>query len=409
MKSLPLFSCNKDIFYTLLVIVALFCISLGLEYYKYKKVTAYSLHVSSAKVLKDYKKKGKKYRILKLKSDGYTFFTSYKTALHVSRGDELKVIFYTKGISFYKFLEGFYASCKSLHVKSRAKPNGLVQLVQKQHSDPVARELYSALFFAIPLSNTLRQDIAKWGIAHLVAISGFHLGILSGILFFLLKPIYSFFQDRYFPYRNQTADLSLIVIVFLGSYTYFIGMTPSVIRAFIMSVLGFFLFSQNIKVISFGALFFAICAVLILSPHLLFSIAFWFSVSGVFYIFLFLHHFSNLNNVATFVILHFWIYILMLPVVHYVFDVFSLAQLISPLISMLFILFYPLSLALHVVGFGGVMDSLLSWFFALHVEVYPITTPLWFFVSYLMLSLLSIKLRYIALLLPFVSAILFFI
>ena len=83
----------------------------------------------------------------------------------------------------------------------------------------------------MPISKELREDITKWGIAHLVAISGFHLGILSAILFFLLKPIYTFFQDRYFPYRNRTDDLAFIVFLLLGSYAYFIDMTPSVVRA----------------------------------------------------------------------------------------------------------------------------------------------------------------------------------
>jgi len=108
-----------------------------------------------------------------------------------------------------------------------------------------------------------------------------------------------------------------------------------------MSMIGFFLFSRNIKIISFGTLFFTICIVLILFPHLIFSVAFWFSVSGVFYIFLFLYHFSNLSKISIFILLHFWVFVLMLPVVHFVFDVFSMYQLFSPLVSMVFILFYP--------------------------------------------------------------------
>ena len=409
MKSIPLFTTKKEIFTTLVVIVVLLAISLSYEFYKYKQITTYSLHVTTAKVLSDYQKEGKNYRILKLRSRDFTFYTTYKEALHVKRNDELKVIFYTKGIDFYGYLKGFYASSKSLHVKSRSVKNCLVSFVKNQHKDSVSRELYNALFFAIPLSKDLREDITKWGIAHLVAISGFHLGILSAILFFLLKPIYAFFQDRYFPYRNRTADLALLVFLVLGSYTYFIDMTPSVLRAYAMSMIGFFLFSRNIKIISFGTLFFTICIILILFPHLLFSIAFWFSISGVFYIFLFLYHFSTLSKISIFILLHFWVYILMLPVVHFVFDVFSLYQLFSPFISMVFILFYPLSLLLHVVGLGGVMDSFLVWFFSLHVEIDLVITPMWFFVCYLCLSLLAIRFRLVAFFLPLFALGLFFV
>jgi len=393
---LPLFNTKKEMFYSFLVLVVLLSISLLHEYYKYKQITTYSLHVTSVKVINSYKKSsknGKNYVVLKLKNDDFTFYTTYWKPLRVDRDDKLKVIFYTKNIDFYSFLKGFYAPLKSLHVESRAEKNILVDFVEKQHENLKTRELYNALFFAIPVSKELREDIVKWGIAHLVAISGFHLGLLSGILFFLLKPAYTFFQDRYFPYRNRMADLAFLIFVLLGFYIYFIDMPPSVVRAYIMSLLGFFLYSQNIKIISFGTLLFTVATVAILFPSLIFSIAFWFSVSGVFYIFLFLYHFSHLSKAAIFILLHFWVYILMTPIVHFVFDVFTLHQLLSPFISMLFILFYPLSLALHVVGFGGVMDSFLLWFFSLHIEVISIKTPLWFFVSFVAFSLLAIRFK----------------
>jgi competence protein ComEC len=393
MQSLPLFTNKKELLQTLLVIVVLFITSLSYEFYKYKNITTYSLYKTTAKVLNIYKKDTKDYRVLKLKSDNFIFYTTYKKSLDINRNDEVKVIFYTKGIDFYSYLKGFYAYSKTLHVKKKAEIKSIVKLVEKQHKNNILKELYSALFFATPISKNLREDITVWGIAHLVAISGFHLGILSAILYFLLKPIYRFFQDRYFPYRNRNADLAFIVFLILGYYTYFLGMTPSVLRAFIMSLIGFFLFSHNIKIISFGTLFFTVCIILILFAHLLFSVAFWLSVSGVFYIFLFIYHFSKLNKIVIFILLHFWVYFLMLPIVHFVFDTFSLYQLFSPFISMLFLLFYPLSIFLHIVGLGGLMDSLLVRFLSLHVEVTSLVTPTWFLVSYLVLSLCAIRFR----------------
>ena len=407
MKSVPLFLSKRETISTLLVIVVLFLSSLSYEFYKYKKITTYSLHVANAKVINSYQKANKDYRVLKLKSKDLIFYTTNQKTL--SRGDEVKAIIYTKNINFYSYLKGFYAPLKSLHVKSKAEKNSIVDFVQTQHSSFIAKEIYSALFFSMPISKGLRENITKWGIAHLVAISGFHLGILSAILFFLLKPIYTFFQDRYFPYRNRTADLAFIIFLLLGSYAYFIDMTPSVLRAYIMSLIGFFLFSRNVKIVSFGTLFFTASVVLILFPKLMFSIAFWFSVSGVFFIFLFLYHFSNLSKVSIFILLHFWVYVLMLPVVHFIFEVFSVYQFFSPILSMLFVLFCPLSLALHVVGLGAVMDSFLIWFFSLHVEIDLIVAPLWFFVSYIVLSLLATRFKLLAFFLPLFALSLFFI
>ena len=412
MKSLPLFVTKREIFYTFLAIAVLFGISFFYEFYKYKKVTAYSLHTAIVKVVNQHEKKSKKgktYTVLKLKSEDFTFHTTYWKPLEVERGDTLRVVFHTKQINFFNFLGGFYANTKSLHVKSRAEKSFIVEFIENQHTSELSKELYKALFFAIPISKELRQSVTKWGLAHLVAISGFHLGILSAILFFLLRTPYTLLQDRWFPYRNRNADLALLVFIVLGSYTYLIDMTPSVVRAYTMSLVGFFLFSRNIKIISFGTLFFTIGIVLILFPHLIFSLAFWFSVSGVFYIFLFLYHFSHLSNTAIFILLNFWVYILMTPIIHLFFEVFSFEQLLSPLISMFFILFYPLSLALHVVGLGGVMDGLLTWFFSLHVEVYLIATPLWFFIVYLALSLIAIRFKLLAISLLFIAPVLFLV
>lgn len=403
MTKLPLFTSKKELSYTLLAVVILFCFSLSYEFYKYKKVTTYSLHVTTSKILNMYNKttkKGKIYTVYKLKNSDFTFNTVSWNDLHVKIGDELKVCFFTKNLTFYDYLKGFYATSKFIHVKKKNSINAIVDFVENQHTNKITTELYNALYFAKTISKTLREDIAKWGISHLIAISGFHLGILSSILFFILRPLYTFFQDRYFPYRNRNADLAFLVFILLGVYAYFIDFNPSVLRAYVMSLVAFFLFAHNIKIISFATLFFTMSVVLILSPKLLFSIAFWFSLSGVFYIFLFLHHFSKLNKLSIFIFIHFWVFILMLPIVHFVFDIFSFYQLLSPILSMLFLVFYPLSLVLHVSTFGGVLDSVLVWFLSLHVETFALTTPLWFLCSYVALSLASIKWRFIALLLP---------
>lgn len=403
MTSLPLFNTKKELVFTLLAVVILFLLSLSYEFYKYKQITTYSLHVNTFKVINAYEKTSKNdttYTVLKLKNSDFTFYTTSWRPLHVNIGDTVEVGLFTKTIDFYSYMKGFFANIKFLHVKGKKTTPLLVQYVQNQHTSTIAREFYNAIFFAKNISQDLRLDIVKWGIAHLVAISGFHLGILSSILFFLLKPIYMFFQDKYFPYRNRYADLAFIVFGILGFYAYAIDYNPSVLRAYVMSLVAFFLFAKNIKIISFGTLFFTMSIVLILFPKLVFSIAFWFSLSGVFYIFLFLYHFAHLNKVTIFILLHFWVYALMIPIVHFVFDVFSFSQFFSPFLSMLFLLFYPLSLALHVIGFGGVFDSVLEWFFSLHVEVISLSTPLWFLCVFVVLSLVSIRLKFLSYLLP---------
>ena len=185
------------------------------------------------------------------------------------------------------------------------------------------QELYKTLLFATPISKELREDVQKWGISHLIAISGYNVGVISFLLFFLFKPIYQWFQSRYFPYRNATFDLTLLVIGVLIGYMVVIDFVPSFVRAVVMSCVGFLLFSRGIKLASFELL--ALCVVLILAwmPTLLFSLSLWFSVAGVFYLFLWLHHFSTLPKWKLLIGIDLGIFFLMIPIVHSFFSVLS--------------------------------------------------------------------------------------
>ena len=239
MQKVPLFLTKKERFLTLFVGLVLLCLSFGYEFYKFKNILAYSIYKDTFRVINTYQKvskKGKTYTVLKLKNKNLTLNGIYWEPLHVEKFDEVEAIFYTKNLTFKKYLQGFYAPLKSLHVVNRYKKNKFLLYIENQHKSLRAKELYGALFFGLPLSKELREDIAKWGISHLVAISGFHFGIIGAVLFFLLKPIYSFFQDKFFPYRNRGADLAFLVLFLLGIYGYILNFSPSVLRAFVMSV-----------------------------------------------------------------------------------------------------------------------------------------------------------------------------
>ena len=290
-----------------------------------------------------------------------------------------------------------------------SKLEKLKTYIKNQHKFGDLKEIFQALFFATNISKNTRAKIQKLGISHLVAISGFHLGLISAILYFILSPIYRFFQNRYFPYRNIKADLSFVIFSLLFFYMYIIDFSPSFLRSFVLSIFGFFLFSKNIKILSFATLSISVGFILILFPKLLFSISFWFSVSGVFYIFLFLKHFGNLNKIWIFILLNFWVFALMMPIVHYVFKVFTPLQLFSPFFSMLFVVFYPLELFMHIINHGGFFDIWLEKLLNLQTSFYEVTTPLWFLITYICLSLVSIFNRWLAILVFFFSFAIFFI
>jgi competence protein ComEC len=393
---LSLFSRKRELFALILFLSILFSFNIFLKYKQFQDFKSSKYFKTSAIVLSQYiktTKKGKKYTVLKLKTDNSLKFygISWQKNLKNMQSDRIKLKINTKKISFYRYLKGFFAPVYGMKIIS---PNaGLKQkistIIQNEHKNRSIKELFSALFLGTSLQKNLRKKIQTLGISHLVAISGFHLGVLSAILFFILTPIYRFFQDKFFPYRNLRLDLMIVTLFLLFGYLYLVGFMPSLIRAYTMLVIIYILYIRHIEIISFQTL--ALTTVLLLSffPNLLFSISFWFSISGVFYIFLFLRYFPFLKPWQIIILLNFWVYLMMQPIVHAIFGLFSLYQIYSPILSMLFIIFYPLELFLHIINHGDLLDGMILKLFSIKASIVQIKTPLWFLILFILFSLFS--------------------
>ena len=400
MLSVPLFVSKKEFFLTVAVVLCVACISLAIEFYHFKELTRESLHVNTATVLNHYTKtneKGRTYDVFKLKLDdsGAEVYTTSWRVISMPIKTRVKVKLNVEKVTFLEYLKGFFAPSFALYTIYEDDPpfdvKPLYHFVEEQHEDAKIAELYKTLLFATPISKELRDEVQKWGISHLIAISGYNVGVISFLLFFFLKPLYQFFQSRYFPYRNGTADLTLVVLIVLFAYMVIIDFVPSFLRAFAMSVLGFFLYSRGIKVLSFETLGLTTLGLLALFPRLVFSLSFWFSVAGVFYLFLFLHHFKALNRWVLLGIIDLGVFLLMLPIVHTFFPVFTFLQLTSPLSSLVFILFYPLGVLLHVIHLGGILDSYLLEFLHVNTKSYLLSFPWWILGIYTGVSLVAIR------------------
>ena len=253
------------------------------------------------------------------------------------------------------------------------------------------------MFFAKSVSKELRNDVNHYGIAHLIAISGYHIGLLFSLIFFFLAPLYGFFQRRYFPYRNLKFDLSIFIFIVLFAYAYLIGFVPSFTRSLVMALFGFYLLIKNIKILSFFNLFLCVLICLSLYPNLLFSVGFFFSILGVFYIFLYLHHFAKFFGIVTnLILINLWTFLAMIIPVLYFFPLISYQQFLAIFLSLIFVLFYPLALFLHFIGAGFLLDYFLLEFFAFKFHSTNFILPFWAFCSYLLLSLFGIYFRILA-------------
>lgn len=171
--------------------------------------------------------------------------------------------------------------------------------------------------------------MSKTGTSHLIAISGFHIGILAGFLGILLKK--KGFLTRY-----------IFIFSFIWIYVLFTGGRPSSIRAgafytfLILSVI----FSEEYDILSSG---FIIASVLLLiNPYIIYDIGFQLSFMAVLSIGLFYNPIKNkaekiknpiLKKIAKLGGLTISAQLLTLPLTYYHFGRISLISLISNLIS----------------------------------------------------------------------------
>ena len=100
-------------------------------------------------------------------------------------------------------------------------------------SDAKSASFLSALITGDVDERSIRLDLNRLGLQHLLAISGFHFSFFSLLLSVLLRPFFSFSM------RNGA------LIAVLALYFLFLGPAPSILRAFTTIVL--FLSAQSLK------------------------------------------------------------------------------------------------------------------------------------------------------------------
>jgi len=398
-EKLSLFKTKREFFSFLLFCFIIFLFSLSYQFYKYKEFTKFDSQLVDAAVLKQYTKtkltkhaEKKEYQILKLRTDeGLTFYTTAGKKLPNLKNKKVQIELWAGDISFYKYLQGFFTFSK---IRKIYKENSLKQrisaLIDSQHAEQKTASLYKALFLAIPLKKSLQTTFSNLGISHLIAISGFHLGVLSAVLFLLLKYPYKFLQNRYFPYRSYKKDTFVIISFILFLYMIFLNSPPSLLRAFGMLLVGFYLYTRGYEIISMQTLLVTALLILSLFPMLIFSVGFWLSIAGVFYIFLFLLHFQQKNKIWQFIVLPFWVYLMMLPYSLVLFGNFGIYHPFSILWTSLFTLFYPLSIAAHLLGHGDIFDGYLMHLMALGKHAEHISLHKGWVIVEIILSLLSL-------------------
>ena len=108
------------------------------------------------------------------------------------------------------------------------------------------------------------------GVAHVFAVSGLHVGVLSAAILFLLKKLRA---------KNWVLFFSMLPI--LGFYAYVCGFTPSVLRASIMVLLSLAANALGMRYDGLSSVSFAAIAILLFKPLYLFDLSFILSFLSV--------------------------------------------------------------------------------------------------------------------------------
>ncbi len=377
----------------------LLAINLYLEYLNYQKLDFSKPTSLNAQILLQYPKTKdqKTYFVLKLQSKNMIFYTTIKEPLKNLQYRYAQFFGKIKPCSFLESLKSCFFQTYSFSLTRKHNFKSHVRhFIDSAHSNALVGNLYRALFIGDSLNKDLRDRANALGINHLLAISGFHLGILSASVYFLFSLFYTPLQKRYFPYRNAFYDIGVLVWVFLLGYLLLLDFLPSFFRAFLMGLLGFLACFFGVRLLSFKLLVLACCIAIALLPKLLFSVGFLLSVCGVWYIFLFLKHTQIFFKDSSFlmrsfqaIVLSVLVFLNMLIVAHAFFPMFSPYQLFSIPLGLIFIVFFPLSLFLHAVGLGSLLDHLLS--MPLTIPTISIPSPLWLLGVHLFLTILSAR------------------
>ena len=199
----------------------------------------------------------------------------------------------------------------------------------------------------------LDEDVYQYyidaGAVHILAISGLHVGIITAILLFFLRKI---------PNVGIWKKLRLLLLLlFLWSFAFLAGLSPSVVRAVTMfSFVGIAL-TLNKQQGRFDALILSMLLLLLIHPNYLYEVGFQLSYAAVFSILIFYQRMERwwlpknkfLKYVWSLLVIGFSAQVVVLPISLYYFHQFPILFFISNL------LIVPLLSPLLVLGFLAII------------------------------------------------------
>lgn len=232
---------------------------------------------------------------------------------------------------------------------------GTKDILDNRLSDDNADIMYSIIFGeSNGIDSEIRETFSTAGISHILAVSGLHVSVLFGLLYFILKKC---------GVKKKLSFVILTILLFV--YSYLCSFSPSVSRASIMVLLILLCEIKQIEYDGLSSLSIAGIIILLVSPMQLFSISFRLSFLCVFAIIAFAPFLTRLfakikipEKFAQLLALSIAINIVTLPIILSTFNKVSLLGIIAnmvvvPLFSVLYTIALPVVLLSFIFsGFG---------------------------------------------------------
>ncbi len=212
---------------------------------------------------------------------------------------------YKKYLAFRDIWGIVYTSARKVSLENRNAGAGFAAALVRETnrlrygfadlvSESVDNEKAAAVLTALTtgdrdgISDDLRDSFARSGAAHVLAISGLHMGVVAAIFYYLWYQLFSLFRPLLLS-GNSGKAAAFATLVPLGFYAALSGFSPSTQRAFIMIVIFMFTFVIDREKDVFNSLAAAGIVILLISPHSLFSVSFQLSFTAVFFILMGVH------------------------------------------------------------------------------------------------------------------------
>ena len=169
---------------------------------------------------------------------------------------------------FTRLDSGYGTKWMALSLKLKQRLNGILTEYLSPHEAALVSGMILGDRYAIP--QHIRDLFVQTGTAHILAISGFNVGIVAFLIFLVVRAIPIGRKNQY-----------LVTIAFLIFYAFLVGGQPSVVRATIMGVVFLLSFLVEREIDPVNTLAFSALVILMVNPLNLYDIGFQLSFISV--------------------------------------------------------------------------------------------------------------------------------